>query len=160
MVDAKTLYYRKETHCIKCEWWYAGKCRKGHLLSSPAGCPIKKFPPVLAASYAPDREPDPLPEKPPAGCAECGVAGEGMPDLSWRQVLAQFGQSMITWVQRGLPLVERQEHGQRTSICETCEFRRNFWCTVCKCVYYAKAKLATEDCPKKKWPIAGPRKPQ
>src|SRR5512137_9891 len=103
----ENVYNQRITdHCSKCEWWNKLRCRKGHLPTSPTGCPIRKFEPVNGAGYDDDRLPDlPVNDMPPC----CGHSNE-MPDLSWAQVLTMFAQSMVRWVSAGLPLASDAAH--------------------------------------------------
>lgn len=146
MLDPAVYTWRLQSFCHGCEWW-AGKCRKGHLLTSPEGCPVYKFPPVEAAGYAPDLPPV---EVAPTvvGCGTCGSPAEGeLSDLSWHQVLSHFGVSMVKWVTSGAPLVDESQHGERFSQCKACPHYTGFWCRKCRCIAYVKTKLATEECP-------------
>lgn len=151
MLDPAVYTWRLQAHCHGCEWW-AGRCRKGHLVTSPEGCPVYKFPPVEAAGYAPDIPPmDISPAEP---CSSCGSTLTGdLPDLSWHQVLTQFGAAMLKWVANGAPLVNEQAHAERLTECKSnvCGRLHGFWCLDCRCVVYIKTKLATEECPKKRW---------
>jgi len=134
-------------HCSKCEWWNKLRCRKGHLPTSPTGCPIRKFEPVNGAGYDDDRLPElPVIDMPPC----CGHSNE-MPDLSWGQVLSMFAQSMVRWVAAGLPMASDASHASRLRKCDKCPHRKNFWCQKCKCVCYLKTKVATESCPDNRW---------
>jgi hypothetical protein len=140
---------RIQQHCSKCEWWNKLRCRKGHLATSPSGCPIRKFEPINGAGYDDDREPEPpVNDMPPC----CGHSTD-MPDLSWGQVLAMFAQAMVRWVKAGMPLAPDQVHADRLRKCDVCPHRKNFWCQKCKCVCYLKSKVATEQCPddKPRW---------
>ena len=148
MLDPAVYTWRLQTFCHGCEWW-AGRCRKGHLTSSPEGCPVHKFPPVEAAGYAPDLPPAPVEASGSAApCGSCGSSAIGeLPDLSWHQVLSHFGASMLKWVSSGLSLVSEAQHAERYNLCKSCPHYRGFWCTKCRCVAYAKTQLATEECP-------------
>lgn len=136
---------RIKTHCSKCEFWNRLRCRKGHLPTSPTGCPIRRFAPVNGAGYDEDREPDPPVNDMPSCCGH----EERMPDLSWAQVIAMFGQAMVKWAKAGMPLVPPNTHSDRLRKCDACPHKRNFWCQKCKCVCYLKTKVATEQCPDK-----------
>jgi hypothetical protein len=70
-----------------------------------------------------------------------------MPPLSWAQVIAAFGKSMVKWVAEGLPLADSALHGVRCDHCKVCPKFNRFYCTHCKCIAYLKTKLATEACP-------------
>ncbi len=142
MIKHEVFYARLNGHCKSCEWW-KNVCLKGHALSSPQGCPIKKFPPIDGADYAPDKPPE-KPTEIVAGC--CGNAPE-MPPLTWGQVLIQFTTSMATWVKAGLPLATNEHHGERYGQCKTCTEFNRFYCKKCHCVAYLKTKLLTEQCP-------------
>lgn len=142
MIDHRTFYERIEQFCKTCEFWTGKVCRKGHTLSSSTGCPIKKFPPINAAGYDEDREPEPLSTM--NGC--CGQSDE-MPDISQLQVVANFAQAMVRWTRAGLPLVSQNVHNQRHGQCQVCPYRQGSWCQKCKCLTYLKTKIATEGCP-------------
>ena len=130
-------------HCSKCEWWGKLRCRKGHLPTSPTGCPLRKFEPINGAGYDDNIEPEPpISDMPPC----CGHSAH-MPDLSWAQVLAMFAQSMTKWIRAGLPLANERVHADRLRKCDACPHRKNFWCQKCKCVCYLKTKVSTEQCP-------------
>lgn len=150
MIARDVFYDRRDSHCRKCEFW-KGVCLKGHALSSPQGCPVKKFPPIQNADYAPDREVPKPGEGGGAGC--CGQAAD-MPPVSWGQVVGQFKSAMVDWTKAGLPVVSQEEHSQRVGTCRSNECGQYwlFYCKQCKCVAFLKAKLATEDCPKGLWP--------
>lgn len=146
---ASNNVYNERLHsfCSKCEWWSGYACRKGHLLTAPTGCPIRKFEPVNGAGYDPDRLPEPLLKDMPSCCGKT----TDMPDLSWTQVLAMFAQSMLKWAKAGLPIVPEKTHADRLRKCDICEHKLNFWCKKCKCVCYLKTKVATEQCPDNRW---------
>lgn len=145
MIDTAVYTWRLQSACHSCEWW-SGRCRKGHLASSPEGCPVYKFPPVEAAGYAPDLPPVEALVSPP--CGTCGSApATELADLSWHQVLSHFGAAMVKWIAAGVPLVDERSHGERFTQCKACPHYVGFWCSKCRCIAYAKTKLATEECP-------------
>lgn len=143
MIPQNVYNQRINDFCSKCELWSRLQCRKGHLPTSPTGCPVHKFEPINGAGYDEDRLADPV-----AINMDCCSGGNNeMPDLSWSQVLAMFAQSMVRWVKGGMALAPEKVHGDRLRKCESCPHRSNFWCSKCKCVCYLKAKVATEQCP-------------
>lgn len=146
MLPQNVYNERMQSHCLKCEWWNKMRCRKGHLPTSPTGCPIRRFDPINGAGYDEDREPDPVVQD-----VNCCNHSTEMPDLSWAQVLALFAQAMVRWVRAGMPLTNDRTHADRLRKCEVCPHRKNFWCQKCKCVCYLKCKVATEECPDRRW---------
>lgn len=150
MLDRETFYARKAI-CKVCDSW-SGVCRRGHALQSAQGCPLKRFPPVFGADYAPDR---PLVAQTPqlAGC--CG-GSKGEETITWTDVVRQFAEAMLLWAKEGFPTVSRKTHAIRYAKCRLCPFFLNFYCRKCKCVAYLKSKLATESCPDDppRWPSA------
>ncbi len=52
-VDDKTREQRLKV-CQNCPHWIGG-CSRGHYLTSPTGCPLKKFAPLRNFDYAVDR---------------------------------------------------------------------------------------------------------
>lgn len=142
MIERSIFYNRLNNHCKLCEHW-RGVCLKGHDLSSPLGCPIKKFTPVDDAGYAVENAPAP----PAPRMVDCCGGNAAMPPLTWTQVFASFTKSMVEWIKAGAPLVSSEVHGQRYDQCKNCTRFRNFYCEHCKCIAYLKTKLATEQCP-------------
>lgn len=146
-----TVHRERLVICKACEF-FSGVCLKGHVHSSPTGCPVKKFEPINGAAVMPDVE-----VKPPVkatGC--CGGEKPVVPDvapMSWADVLVEFGKSMVEWGIKGMPLVSAAEHERRYRICAGCEYFKYFQCRKCKCVCWVKAKLGTESCPDvpKRW---------
>jgi hypothetical protein len=154
MIPREIFYFRLEQHCKLCSEW-DGVCLRGHALQSPAGCPMRKFEPILSAEYAEDRGRVTRPKSATGGCAGCGapVDPDALPALTWPQVLANFGESMERWVAAGMPLTPGPEHDRRNGICNSnqCGQFRGYYCKLCKCVTYTKSGLATEYCPLGKW---------
>jgi hypothetical protein len=148
MIDYLVFYDRFNTHCKPCPHFQGSKCRKGHSLASPNGCPIQKFPPLDGASYDMDQEPDPMLEP---TCAGCTAVNHNMPDMTWPQVIQHFTSSMIRWAAAGMPLVSDTEHAQRQQTCQACPRRKNHWCSICHCLIYLKSKVRTESCPEYRW---------
>lgn len=62
------------------------------------------------------------------------------------------------WREAGYPLVSDEVYKQRLAVCLACPKKQLRWfqCKQCGCVVYSKAKLATEDCPFKLWPVVKP----
>lgn len=151
MIPREVFYARKEI-CQPCAYW-RGACLKGHPLQSPVGCPIKKFEPIQNAGYHPDKEVPVTDDTPGVPCCGDGVAvRDDVEPLSWSQALSKFAESMKKAHDQGWPLVSDQEHGARNSICRSCTQYRYFQCRICRCVAWAKAALASEDCPQGFWP--------
>jgi hypothetical protein len=72
-------------------------------------------------------------------------------------VAAQAAARAARAVMKRAPLTVSQETVDlRTKICHKCEFfDPNFGqCKVCSCIISLKAQLATEKCPKGKWPFS------
>lgn len=149
MVSREIFYERLNGFCAHCEHW-SGVCLKGHDLRSPTGCPVQKFSPVDGAGYDQDR---PVAERVLIhGC--CGAI-ETVPKMTWTEVVANFWASMRLWLREGVPLTTMEQHEERFGVCRQnkCGKYKNFQCSICRCVAYAKAKVATEDCPLGMWPL-------
>jgi len=54
-------------------------------------------------------------------------------------------------VEHGHLALEENKVQERLSICEGCEYLNGQRCRACGCFVKAKAALASENCPKKKW---------
>lgn len=150
MLPRETFIDRRDNHCSPCKQW-DGVCSLGHILSSPQGCPEKKFPPVQGATYA---TPIVLENKTGEGCGSCG--GNPDPELdpvSWTDIMVKFSKSMLKWANEGLPIVGFAEHQDRNLKCKSneCGSYKKFQCQECQCIVYLKTKLKTESCPKGKW---------
>lgn len=150
MIPRDIFNDRRDNYCAQCSWW-RGVCKKGHKLSSPMGCPLKKFPPVNNADYMADR-----PVAPSAmalgGCRGCADPPPVPLKLNFTQVLEHFARAMVEWAREGLPLLSAKAHGRRYAVCRKCPHYAKYQCALCRCVVYVKAKVATEDCPAGKWP--------
>jgi hypothetical protein len=147
MIPKRTFYDRRDNHCLKCEFW-RGACLKGHVLSSPQGCPLKKFEPILGADYAPDL-PATIPEPPAGDC--CGKDADLSP-MSWTQAAAHLSASLAEWVRTGVPLTDDVVYDERVDSCQDgCPSYRWFQCRLCKCLIFTKAKLPHETCPAGRW---------
>jgi hypothetical protein len=144
MIEHTVFYGRLENFCKRCPHW-KNVCLKGHGLSSEEGCPVKKFLPVAGAGYAVDRQAEASAPATVRGCEGCG--NQGMPPMTWGQVLASFTKSMAEWIRVGVPLVSSRIHGLRYDQCKNCTEFHRFYCNRCKCVCFLKSKLATEQCP-------------
>ena len=118
-------------------------------MASPEGCPIKKFPPILNAAYAPDREVKPKEHGPVGNCGTCGK--EALPPVTWGEVVKQFAKAVNEWRAAGMPLASHSEWFGRIGKCRDCNHYGKFYCKHCKCLIHIKAKLATEACPIRKW---------
>ena len=152
MIPRDVFYDRLEKHCKPCSEW-DGVCLRGHALQSPTGCPMFKFGPIQATGYDPDNGRTVGPRSAGGGCSGCNkkVDPDMLPELTWAQVVSNFGESMSKWVAAGLPTVLPSEHERRYNLCKTCPQLQGYRCKLCKCVVYAKAKLQTEYCPLGGW---------
>ena len=128
-----------EVYCKSCEF-FKGHCLKGKPLSAPSGCPVKKFKPVVG-DYHKDTSVEQVP------CKTCG----GLANPTWSQVLADLSYNLKVWAKSGAPLATKEEHTARTDKCNGCPSRKGYLCGECKCIIYVKAKLATSECPLRKW---------
>ena len=150
MIDRQTFYTRLEI-CKQCSWWN-GACLKGHALTSPVGCPVRKFEPIQAADYAPDRLVElPLPGEAPKRC--CGAVPEPLKPLTLPEALAHMKQSLAAWKAAGFPTLTGKPYADRIATCKNCPsgFYAWFQCSQCRCIVYSKALLATEHCPAGHW---------
>ncbi len=145
MLDRAVFYDRLENFCKRCPHWH-NVCLKGHGLASADGCPLKAFPPADGADYAVDRQAESSAPGQARNCSS-GCGDPEMPALGWAQVLASFTKSMAEWLKAGMPLVSSGLHGARYGQCRACPQFRRFYCAHCRCLAYAKTKLATEKCP-------------
>ncbi len=153
MLDSKVFYERKAL-CEACKHW-KGVCLKGHALSSPIGCPIRKFPPVEGAVYLDDRPPAVPQVITPGPCCGQGANQETLREMTYPEALSNLASSMAEWAKAGFPLVTEEVYGARLKVCQgppTCGFYRWYQCRICKCVVVAKAKLGTMKCPGGFWP--------
>lgn len=69
---------------------------------------------------------------------------------------AKSAARLVVAAARGSPLTVSQETvNLRTKICHQCEFFDPSFgqCKVCSCIISLKAQLATEKCPKNRWPF-------
>lgn len=150
---SRDVFYQRLPVCQACEHW-RGVCLKGHPLQSPVGCPIRKFEPVGGAGYHEDRPyAAPVSETGPReGCCGAQQTDDVVP-LTWNQALAAFASSMAKFAKEGFKIVDAAEYGKRLGECRSCEEYVHFQCRLCKCVCLAKAKVAHESCPKKKWGV-------
>jgi hypothetical protein len=151
MIATHVFHERLNTHCKNCEFW-KGVCLKGHALQGPAGCPLKKFPPVEGADYLPDL---PVPNTAPVATAPkpCCNQGENapIPEMTWPEVFGHFRSAMQQWKEAGLPLTPDDAYAERVDTCKECPRYHWFHCRICKCIVYTKAKLQTETCPEGRW---------
>ena len=79
------------------------------------------------------------------GCNSC----RNKVPLTQGQLVVNLAKSLTKWIAGGLKVVDSREHAKRLSICEQCEFYKDFRCTLCGCIMYIKSKLATSYCPHK-----------
>ena len=148
MIDREVFAKRREI-CLMCSWW-RGACRKGHVLQGAAGCPLRKFPPVSAADYAPDRQVE-VETAPVEPC--CGPPPAQLKPMTYMEAIAHFRVSMARWQKEGCPITPGEQYAGRIATCKTCPSNHYAWfqCSECKCVVYTKAGLATEHCPVGHW---------
>ena len=150
MIDPKTFYARRDI-CSACSNW-KGVCLKGHALSTPVGCPERKFAPVEGASYMEDH-PVVTPETPVVKAC-CGGAGADVRELTYAEAAKAFAADMKIWAAAGFPLLSAAQYSARISVCSACPGGHYKWyqCRLCKCIMMSKAKLATTDCMAGYWP--------
>jgi hypothetical protein len=136
--------------CKKCQYW-SGVCLKGHNLSSPVGCPEKRFAPTEGAAYM-ENKPAAEPIKVEASSC-CGNKSE-VKELSYVQAMAALAHDLKLWQGAGYALVSDADYEARIFICKACpgNYYRWFQCRACKCIIYAKAKLPVTTCPGGYWP--------
>ena len=134
---------QRQQICRKCPLWH-GQCTRGHILTSPAACPLGKFMAANSSENAPSATP---------GCASknCNEAKDIQP-LAYAQALTAFRQAMVMWVAAKTPLVSTSTYSQRISVCSKCPQYQWFQCKLCKCVVFVKARMGTTKCPAGKWP--------
>lgn len=65
--------------------------------------------------------------------------------------VGRFIKSTIKYAESGFSNVDDQTYQDRLSACYQCDQYFNGICLQCKCILIAKARMATEDCPLKKW---------
>lgn len=150
MIPKNVFYDRRDGHCLKCEFW-KGACLKGHRLSSPQGCPIRKFPPINGADYAADSPARKAAEVPqPGDC--CGRKEPELKAMTWSQATAHLAESMKKWEAAGFKLTPEKIYHDRVGSCQdNCPHYRWFQCRLCKCVVLTKARLPHEKCPAGRW---------
>jgi hypothetical protein len=149
VIPKNVFYDRRDSHCLKCEFW-KGACLKGHQLSSPLCCPLKRFEPINGADYAPDRPAPEAPSIPPPGncCGEDAV----LKPMNWNQAITHLAESLKQWQAEGRPLAPENVYNDRVGSCQdNCPHYRWFQCRLCKCLVFAKAKLPHETCPAGRW---------
>lgn len=148
----RDIFYARLERCKACSEW-DGVCLRGHGLQSPEGCPLRKFKPIQASDYTPDRGRVTHPKSAAKGCSSCRPAVDpaALPAMTWTQVVANFSESVARWAKAGMPVASSAEHARRNAICHGCDQLRGYHCAICKCVVYAKAGLQTEYCPMGKW---------
>lgn len=149
---ARDIFYQRLPVCQTCEHW-RGVCLKGHPLQSPVGCPIRKFEPVEGAGYHEDRSYTDQPSGTRPCCAGLPPGVDDVVPMTWHQALAAFAASMAKFASEGFQLADGKVYSDRLVQCRSCEEYRHFQCRLCKCVCLAKAKVAHEQCPKKKWAV-------
>lgn len=147
----RAAFYERLGKCRLCPYW-KGACSKGHALQSPVGCPIRKFEPMPGFAYHPDTPVELAAAPGPARRCCTEAADAAVVPLSYAQAAVGFAKSMAKAIEAGMPLVSDAVYGQRVGVCHGCGEFNHFQCRICKCLIWAKAKLATEDCPKRLWP--------
>jgi hypothetical protein len=99
--------------------------------------------------------------------AQNNIEGSGATEgktLERKKILATPGQMLTSatsaaarWVKSGLVTVDDDTIKKRLDICKSCEFwdntalRGTGRCRKCGCSTWAKIRMATEQCPEKKW---------
>lgn len=76
------------------------------------------------------------------------VAGPGL-----LRMAMTAASSMAKFVKSGFKTVAPEKHALRLQTCATCEHHTGLRCRLCGCFTNAKAWLADEECPIKKWPV-------
>jgi hypothetical protein len=150
MIPKNVFYERRDNFCMKCDYW-KGACLKGHQLSSPQGCPIKKFEPIQGADYAPDTPVRPASNIPqPGNC--CGQTETEIKPLTYGEATAKLLESLERWRKDGLPITPDTVYDARIASCQdNCPHYRWFQCRLCKCMIFLKARLPHESCPVGRW---------
>src|SRR5262245_29018491 len=140
----RDVFYQRLPVCKRCPEWnaVAASCKKGHLIQSSLGCPLQKFEGVDGAGYMDQKPAEPPPQIAQSCCA----------DLSVAQVVTNLTDALSRWVANGLPLASSRCYRERTARCMKCPAYKNYQCQDCKCVAFLKAKVATEECPRRQWP--------
>jgi len=69
------------------------------------------------------------------------------PTLS--QMAVHFAKAMAKWAKKGFKTVGKEMYFRRRLICIDCTSKRR--CPKCGCSLWAKAALASEECPEGKW---------
>lgn len=148
MIDRAVFYDRRDNYCKPCEFW-RGRCRRGHSLTSPQGCPIKKFPPIQNAGYAVDQPPEPV-QANPTGC--CGRTDSDLQPMTWKEAAEHLAASMAAWAKTGFKITSDDVYDERAATCQdNCPHYRWFQCRLCRCLIFTKARIPTEECPVKRW---------
>lgn len=142
---ARTTFYNRLTICQACEFWQ-GRCAKGHVLQGALGCPLKKFAGVDGVGYCVDK-----PVPPSAAPAPCCEDASGIKPMTAGEAVRHLTQAIKSWKDAGCPLTPSESYQRRISTCRSCSQYQWFQCKQCRCVVYAKAKLATESCPLGFW---------
>jgi hypothetical protein len=70
------------------------------------------------------------------------------------EMLKNFANDVIDYAKAGAPHVSEKQYNYRLKTCDSCEHLRKdaMRCGLCGCSVEHKAKWATSNCPKKKWP--------
>tara|TARA_R100000544_G_scaffold36960_1_gene26536 strand:+ start:6188 stop:6541 length:354 start_codon:yes stop_codon:yes gene_type:complete len=73
---------------------------------------------------------------------------------SMGQMLKNFAKDVAEYAKAGAPHVSKKQYNYRLKTCDECEHLRKeaMRCGECGCLVEHKAKWATSNCPKKKWP--------
>lgn len=70
------------------------------------------------------------------------------------QQAGNFKEALVKRVESNFQNVSPELLEERLKICGGCEFKQDNWqCSQCGCYLTIKAKWATENCPKGKWPL-------
>lgn len=93
------------------------------------------------------------PPKEPTGLAEGKpCCSDNPPSPSTLSMAMSAGLALARWVASGGKNVSKTEREQRMATCLQCDFRGGARCTVCGCYFQIKSWMATEHCPKQRWP--------
>lgn len=137
------LRQRREI-CSSCEFYSLNVCKKGHILSSWLGCPVKKFTGFNNFGYAANRV---VPEvKLTSKKCASPSCGSSLQKMSWLEVLTEFHKTISEWHKLGYPMADPVEHDRRFNICKVCDHYRHFQCAICKCAMFVKCKLGNARC--------------
>lgn len=157
---------RIQQHCLKCDFWDNYNCSKGHVNTSPTGCPIRKFEPVYSAGYDPDRPAQELSKEGMPSTKDCKTCNNAPKEEPKEETggcqcaqgkgpfkrIKRFISAMKRWRWFGYPVTPKDKRDERWSICKQCPEKGLLTCKSCGCFLALKIPIRSEFCPKKKWP--------